>query len=163
MHTSEDRSDWRTLIFGALVCCVASSVLLATASDKPIPTQIGVIFTAATSPKDPGLSVLVRKAGKTIFERGYGLRDPRSGLPIDETTDFRLASFTKQFTAMAVMLLVHDGKLRYEEKLTEVFPEFPAYGKTISIRNLLNHTSGLIAYEALMDKQYAGKSPEEIP
>jgi CubicO group peptidase (beta-lactamase class C family) len=48
------------------------------------------------------------------------------------------------------MLLVHDGKLRYDEKLTEVFPEFPAYGKSITIGNLLNHTAGLPDYEELM-------------
>lgn len=135
----------------------------ALASGEPSAKQIDAVFSAVTSAREPGMAVLVRKDGKTIFERGYGLRDLRSRLPIDETTDFRLASFTKQFTAMAVMLLVHDGKLRYDEKLTDIFHEFPAYGKTISIRSLLNHTSGLVAYEDLMDKEYAGKSPEEIP
>src|SRR6185437_2128252 len=75
----------------------------------------------------------------------------------------RLASFTKQFTAMSTMLLVHDGKLHYDTTLSDVFPEFPSYGRTITIRNLLNHTSGLMAYEDLMDKKYAGKSWEEIP
>jgi CubicO group peptidase (beta-lactamase class C family) len=52
---------------------------------------------------------------------------------------------------MAIMLLVHDGKLRYGQTLTELFPDFPAYGKTIAVRNLLNHTSGLPDYEELMD------------
>jgi CubicO group peptidase (beta-lactamase class C family) len=52
---------------------------------------------------------------------------------------------------MAIMLLVHDGKLRYDQNLTDVFPEFPAYGKPISIRNLLNHTGGLQDYETLME------------
>ncbi|HKW87432.1 MAG TPA: serine hydrolase domain-containing protein [Candidatus Acidoferrales bacterium] len=135
----------------------------AIASDEPSAQQIDAIFAAVTSAREPGMAVLVRKGGRTVFERGYGLRDLRSGLPVDETTDFRLASFTKQFTAMAVMLLVHDGKLRYDENLCDIFPEFPVYGKSITIRNLLNHTSGLVAYEDLMDKQYAGKSPEEIP
>lgn len=121
------------------------------------------MFKTVTSPRDPGLAVLVRKGGHTIFERGYGLRDLRSSLPIDARTDFRLASFSKQFTAMAVMLLVRDGKLRYDESLTDIFPEFPKYGKAVTIRNLLEHTSGLVAYEDLMDKQYAGKAPEEIP
>jgi len=69
---------------------------------------------------------------------------------IDAQTNFRLASCSKQFTAMSVMLLVHDGKLRYEENLTDVFPDFPAYGKAITIRHLLNHTSGLPDYEDLM-------------
>ena len=56
---------------------------------------------------------------------------------------------------MAIMLLVHDGKLRYDERLTDIFPEFPAYGRTIAVYQLLNHTSGLPDYEDLMNK--AGK------
>jgi len=107
--------------------------------------------------------VLVRLNGRTLFKRGYGRRDLRSGAPIDAHSNFRLASCTKQFTALAVMLLVHDGELRLDDKLTDIFPEFPAYGRTITIRNLLNHTSGLVAYEDLMDKMYAGKPWQGIP
>ncbi|HEV2224586.1 MAG TPA: serine hydrolase domain-containing protein, partial [Candidatus Acidoferrales bacterium] len=129
----------------------------------PAEKQIDTIFSGITSAQEPGLAVVVRQNGRTVFLRGYGLRDLRSNLPIDEHTNFRLASCTKQFTAMAIMLLVHDGKLHYSTTLADVFPEFPAYGRTITIRNLLNHTSGLVAYEDLMDKKYAGKSWEEIP
>ena len=103
----------------------------------------------------PGLAVLVKKNGRIVFERGYGVRDLRSRIPNDPRTDFRLASCTKQFTAMAIMLLIHDGKLRYDTRLTDVFPDFPAYGNAITIRNLLNHSSGLPDYEDLMDKAQA--------
>jgi len=96
--------------------------------------------------------VLVVKDGKKLFERGYGLRELGSAAKIDPSTNFRLASCSKQFTAMAIMLLVHDGKLQYEQKLTEIFRDFPAYGKSISIRNLLNHTGGLQDYETLMEQ-----------
>ena len=64
---------------------------------------------------------------------------------------------------MAIMLLVRDGKLRYEEHLTDIFPGFPAYGKTITIRQILNHTSGLIDYEDIMAQQYAGIADDKIP
>ena len=57
------------------------------------------------------------------------MRDLRSRERIDPATNFRLASVTKAFTAMAVTLLVRDGKLRYEDALTDVFPAFPAYGR----------------------------------
>ena len=113
--------------------------------------KIDAVFSGVTSPDGPGLAVLVRKNGQPVFEGGYGVRDLRSKAKIDAHTNFRLASFTKQFTAMAIMLLVRDGKLRYDETLTKLFPDFPAYGKTITIRNLLNHTSGLPDYEDLMD------------
>jgi CubicO group peptidase (beta-lactamase class C family) len=99
----------------------------------------------------PGFAVLVKKDGNLVFEKGYGVRDLRTKTKIGAQTNFRLASFTKQFTAMAIMLLVRDGELRYDESLTDIFPEFPAYGKIITVRNLLNHTSGLPDYEDLMD------------
>lgn len=98
----------------------------------------------------PGAAVLVLKKNGVVFERGYGVTDLRSLRKVDSSTNFRLASCTKQFTALAVMLLVHDGKLHYDNRLTDVFPDFPEYGRAITIRNLLNHTSGLQDYEDLM-------------
>jgi CubicO group peptidase (beta-lactamase class C family) len=107
----------------------------------------------------PGLAVLVKKNGKIVFEKGYGARDLRTKAKIDAQTNFRLASFTKQFTATAIMLLAHDGQLRYDDSVSEIFPEFPSYGKTITVRNLLNHTSGLPDYEDLMDAVEKKKGP----
>lgn len=108
------------------------------------------IFAPLADGKSPGVAVLVRKGGRTLFQRGYGARELRTLAKIDARTNFRLASCTKQFTAMSIMLLVHDGKLRFDQKLTGVFPEFPAYGEAITIRHLQNHTSGLPDYEDLM-------------
>ncbi len=125
--------------------------------------QIEHIFDALKSTDEPGAAALVIKNGKVVFERGYGVSNLRSLNKIDGHTNFRLASCTKQFTAMAVMLLVHDGKLHYEDRLTDIFPDFPDYGKSISIRNLLNHTSGLLDYEDLMAQPAPGTPPEEIP
>ena len=121
------------------------------------PVQVGArsidaIFQPLSDRKSPGLAVLVRKDGRTVFQHGYGVRDLRTLRKIDARTDFRLASFTKQFTAMSIMLLVHEGKLRYDQPVTEVFPDFPAYGRTITIHHLLTHTSGLPDYEDLMDR-----------
>ena len=90
------------------------------------------------------------------------MADLRSLQKIDAHTNFRLASCTKQFTAMAIMLLVHDGKLHYEDRLTDVFPDFPEYGRCITIRNLLNHTSGLLDYEDLMAKPSADTPAERL-
>ena len=112
----------------------------------------------------PGFAVLVKKNGSVLFAQGFGVRDLRGKQKIDASTNFRLASCSKQFTAMAVMLLVHDGQLRYDDTLTTIFPEFSAYGKMITVRNLLNHTSGLPDYEDLMEavEKQKGKiwSPE---
>ena len=121
--------------------------------DPELSAKIDAIFSSAMEPNAPGAAVLVRRDGGDKFVRGYGARDLQSMAKIDAHTNFRLASCTKQFTAMAIMLLAHDGKLRYDETVTDVFPEFPAYGRAITIRHLLNHTSGLADYESLMDQQ----------
>jgi CubicO group peptidase (beta-lactamase class C family) len=139
-------------------------VALTSASQRsaaPTAPHIDAIFSAVTEPNAPGLAVLVRKNGHTIFDRGYGLRDLRTHAQIDAGTTFRLASCTKQFTAMAIMLLVDDGKLTYNTRITGVFPEFPAYGKSITVRNLLNHTSGLLDYENLMPPPSPNTPPDE--
>jgi len=120
-----------------------------------LPDKIDALFAPLAGSRSPGLAVLVLKDGKKLFERGYGVRDLRSAPKIDAHTNFRLASCSKQFTAMAIMLLVHDGKLRYDQALTDIFTDFPAYGKSITIRNLLNHTGGLQDYETLMDQAAA--------
>jgi CubicO group peptidase (beta-lactamase class C family) len=126
------------------------------------PAKMDAIFTDLKSDTAPGGAVLVIKDGRAVFARGYGVTYLRTLGKIDVHTNFRLASVSKQFTAMAVMLLVHDGKLRYDDRLTDVFPDFPAYGRAITIRHLLNHTSGLQDYEDLMEPDN-GASPEKIP
>jgi len=147
----------------ALLALGTARTTSAQSSETSIDKKIDSVFSGVTSPDASGLAALVRKNGQLVFERGYGLRDLRSKTKIDAHTNFRLASFTKQFTAMAIMLLVHDGKLRYDQALTEIFPDFPAYGKTITVRNLLNHTSGLPDYEDLMDAVEKIKGPLWTP
>src|SRR6202030_1558055 len=138
----------------------------ARAQDSPnssaMAQKIDAIFAPLDTPNSPGVAALVVKDDKKLFERGYDLRDLHSSAKIDPRTNFRLASCSKQFTAMAIMVLVHDGKLRYDQKLTDVFPDFPAYGRATSIRNLLNHTGGLQDYETLMEQAgNAGKWNED--
>ena len=111
------------------------------------------------APDQPGVAVLVRRDGRTVLERGYGVRDLRTRQPIDVRTGFRLASVTKQMTAAALMLLVRDGRLRYEDTLTRALPGFPAYGEGVTLRHLLTHTSGLPDYETLMESAEKEKGP----
>jgi CubicO group peptidase (beta-lactamase class C family) len=141
----------RTLTAFLLAIFTASIPVVAQQATE---SSLDSIFAPLADAKSPGLAVLVRKNGQTIFERGYGVTDLRTFRKIDPKTDFRLASFTKQFTALAIMLLVHDSKLRYDEPITGIFPDFPAYGRAITIRHLLTHTAGLPDYEDLMAPTY---------
>jgi len=151
----------RTLASVLLVLClnIYASPVFAQVSAN----QIDAIFAGLRSNTAPGAAALVVHNGRAVFRRGYGVTDLRTLQKIDEHTDFRLASFTKQFTAACIMLLVRDGKVHYDDHLTDFFPEFPAYGKSITVRNLLNHTSGLEDYEDLLEKQYPDTPPERVP
>jgi len=119
------------------------------AADKPNKLA-DALLAAAGSAREPGAGILVLKDGRVVYLGTRGVADMQGMRPIDGRTAFRLASVTKQFTAMAVMMLVRDGKLRYEDSLTSLFPDFPEYGRAITVRHLLGHTSGLPDYEDLM-------------
>jgi CubicO group peptidase (beta-lactamase class C family) len=152
LKSSARRQQTMIPLFTSIVVLLLGFSFATSTPKSPAQHGIESIFDNLADSDSPGISVLIREDGRTVFEHGYGIRDLETKSRIDSDTNFRLASCTKQFTAMAVMLLVHDGKLRYDERLTDVFPEFPDYGKKITIRNLLNHTSGLPDYESLMEE-----------
>ena len=95
---------------------------------------------------------MIIQDGKVVFAKGYGLANVEEKIPCGTNTNFRLASVTKQFTAMSVLILAERKQLSLDERLTDFFPEFPAYGRQITVRHLLTHTSGLLDYEDLIPK-----------
>jgi CubicO group peptidase (beta-lactamase class C family) len=154
--------EFRPIAATFLLFCVATP-RLCMAQKAVSEDEINAVFSGFKSDRAPGAAVLAIRDGRVVLERGYGVTDLGSFHKIDAHTNFRMASCTKQFTATAIMLLVHDGKLRYDQRLTDVFPDFPEYGKSITIRNLLNHTSGLVDYEDLMPPVPAATPPDKAP
>ncbi len=157
------RSRWRRL---AIAGCGALAVsFLACAGrvpeeySRPAPSREAIESMASrvesllreyAGVDQPGACVLVRHRGTRLYRGCYGMADLERGEPADTRTNFRLASLTKQMTAMAIIQLVEAGRLGYETTLAEIFQDFPAYGERITVRHLLTHTSGLIAYEDLL-------------
>jgi CubicO group peptidase (beta-lactamase class C family) len=100
----------------------------------------------------PGLSLAVVRDGKIIKVKGYGYADLEFNAPVTPETKFESGSIGKQFTATAVMMLIEEGKIGLEDKITKYFPDAPATWNNITIRNLLSHTSGIKNYtDASMD------------
>ncbi|MBE0544539.1 MAG: beta-lactamase family protein [Verrucomicrobia bacterium] len=122
----------------------------ALALDANTAAQIESMFRNYSQVNAPGGSVMVIHQGKAVFTKGFGLADLERKVHCTTNTNFRLASVTKQFTAMAVLMLVERRQLTLDERLTDFFPEFPAYGKEVTVRHLLTHTSGLPDYEVLI-------------
>ncbi|WP_347261658.1 serine hydrolase [Rudaea sp.] len=105
----------------------------------------------------PGASLLVLKDGKAVVRRGYGRSDLERHVEAGPATNYRLASVTKQFTAAAILLLAQDRKLAVEDPVRKWLPALPKAADAITLRNLLDHTAGLLDYEDLMAKPYAGQ------
>jgi CubicO group peptidase (beta-lactamase class C family) len=114
--------------------------------------KLDALFRDFSQLGSPGASVMIIKDGKIAFAKGYGLANVEEKVPCGTNTNFRLASVTKQFTAMAVLILADHKQLSLDQPLTDFFPEFPAYGRQITVRHLLTHTSGLLDYEDLIPK-----------
>jgi len=94
----------------------------------------------------PGLAVGIIQDGKMLYSKGFGLANLEHNVPNTSQTAFLIASNSKQYTAACIVLLSQKGKLDLDQPLSSFYPDFPEYAKTISLKNLLYHTSGLRDY-----------------
>ncbi len=119
------------LILGVLQAAAPAAV--------PSVDQVFADWTAAT----PGCSVGVGVDGQSVVEKGFGMADLERGVPNRGDTIFEAGSVSKQFTAAAVLLLARGGRLSLDDPIRHYLPELPEYGTPVTIRQMLNHTSGL--------------------
>ena len=125
----------------ALFLMAASPALLAAQTDTA--RRIDEIFQPWSKSGTPGAAVAVIEDGKVSFQKGYGAANLEYDVPITQDTIFHVASVSKQFTAMSIVLLEQDGKLSLEDDVHKYLPELPDYAHGLTIRNLLQHTSGI--------------------
>jgi CubicO group peptidase (beta-lactamase class C family) len=112
--------------------------------------RIDSVFAQWSSPSTPGFAVGVFRNGRVLFEKGYGMADLEHDAPITPHTPFYVASMSKQFTAAALVILMRDGRLRLTDDVHKYLPELPSYGTTLTIEQLLHHTSGMRDYTSLL-------------
>lgn len=111
--------------------------------------KIDAVFADINMPQHPGAALLVIDHDAIVYRKCYGLADVEARRPVTPDTSFYLASISKPFTALAIMVLAEDGRLSYEDRLPTFFPQIPSWGAEISVRHLLHHTSGLPGYVQL--------------
>ena len=116
-----------------------------------IASDLDAIASAYYPATEPGAAVRVTKDGEVLLHKGYGLADLEQGIPIQPDMVFRIGSVTKQFTAAAILLLEEEGKLSVEDDLRKHLPDYPTSGRTITIAQLLAHTSGIRSYTDMPD------------
>ncbi len=119
------------------------------ASEKGLTSQVEELLQKVYKAGEPGAAILVKKQGKVLLRKGYGLADMELGIPIEPDMVFRLGSITKQFTAVAILMLAEQKKLSLQDEITKFLPDYPTQGKTITIEHLLTHTSGIKSYTDL--------------
>lgn len=144
-----------------LVLFTVFSILpLLTYSQVHDSVAIDSFFMEWDQPNSPGCAIGIIKDGKLIFGRGYGKANLEYNIPNSTKTVFRIGSTSKQFTAACIVLLEEQGKLKFEDKLSKFFPDFPEYADDITILQLLNHSSGIRDYLTL--SYLAGLSEDDF-
>ena len=108
-------------------------------------------------------SVLVSRGGETLFARGYGLANIELGVPNTPRTKFRIGSITKQFTAMAVMVLAEQGKLELDDPIGKYVEDAPKTWEKVTIHHLLTHTSGVFDFSSAPDFEKLMAQPDTVP
>ena len=142
------------MVHGCQTLTLALCAACATGGTARVTTDevraVDSLFAAYTGGAVPGASVVVVQNGQVVVRRAYGMADLERRIPATPETDYRLASVSKQFTAMAIMLLAKEGKLRYDQPIRDFLAELPPATQAVTVRHLLNHTSGIWDYEALI-------------
>lgn len=121
-------------------------------NDDSRSSEIDTIAGAYVTEGSPGFAIAVISQGELIFLKGYGLAEIKSGRSIDVDSSFRLASVSKQFTAIAIAMLAERGKLKYEDEVSLYLKKLPWKG--VTIHHLIYHTSGLPDYMELVTQHW---------
>ena len=108
--------------------------------------EVDALFAEWDQPDSPGCALAVIHEGEIVYKNGYGMANLEHGVPITPTTVFYSGSVSKQFVALSIALLAEQGKLSFDDDIRAYLPAIPAYDRTITIRHLIHHTSGLRDY-----------------
>lgn len=144
----------RLLTSGLLILGILAAIFLMASGRRAQASSseardIDDLLTGVFKRNEPGGAVIVTRKGETLFRKGYGLADMELKVPIQPDMVFRLGSVTKQFTAVAILMLQEQGKLSVTDPITRFLPDYPIAGQTITIEHLLTHTSGIKSYTSM--------------
>ena len=108
--------------------------------------RLDAVIAPVMNEKTPGMALLIAKGDEILLRKAYGMADLENGRPITPEDNFVIASNTKQFTCFAILMLQEQGLLSLDETIDRFFPDFPPFVKNITVRQLMNHQSGIKEY-----------------
>src|SRR5205085_4054631 len=130
------------LIFSLHLSCIYAQ----TANDNPLAKSVDSLISLQFKQNEPGVSILIAQKGNIFYKKAFGSANVELNVPIQPDMIFRIGSITKQFTAIGILQLVEQGKINLQDSIHKYIPSFPSKGYTITIENLLTHTSGIPDY-----------------
>ena len=131
-----------------LVFSTSSRAQDATNTDTALARSIEATLAPHFKADEPGATVIVTRDGKTLYRNAFGLSDVEKKTPLKPDDVLRIGSLTKQFTAVAILMLADQGKLRVSDPTTKHMADYPKAGDPVTIEHLLTHTSGVPSYTA---------------
>ncbi|NQX85744.1 MAG: serine hydrolase [Flavobacteriaceae bacterium] len=147
------------------VLFVSCLLLSLNTTAQSIEQQVDAILNAQYNHNGPGATALIYKNGEVIYRKGFGYANIELDVKMQPEHVFEIGSITKQFTAIAILMLEEQGKLKIEDDITKFIPDYPTLGKTITIHHLLNHTSGIKSYtgmKSFREKARLDMTPVEL-
>ena len=152
-------SSMLALLLGS-VAAFSSAPLAAQELDAPTRARVDSLFVRYDHTDTPGCAMLVRRDGRTAYARGFGMASLELGVAITPQTVMDIGSTSKQFTAAAIWLLAQQGKLSLDDEVQRYLPELPRLAAPVTLRHLLQHTSGWRDYVVLL--ALGGAQDEEV-
>ena len=124
-------------------------LFVAIGNSQTLEENIDHLLEVKYKPNEPGATVLIYKNGEVIYRKAFGNANLELGIAMTPENVFEIGSITKQFTAIAILMLIEQGKLNLEDEITKFIPDYPTNEKTITVHHLLNHTSGIKSYTGM--------------
>tara|TARA_B100000795_G_C22796217_1_gene439453 strand:+ start:442 stop:2094 length:1653 start_codon:yes stop_codon:yes gene_type:complete len=136
-------------LFNTRNLCILFTLFLTLSQAQSLESKIDKILSTQFKTNETGVSALVAKDGNVIYRKAFGKADLELDVNMTSKNIFEVGSITKQFTSVAILMLLEEGKLSLEDEITKFIPTYPTNGKKITIHHLLTHTSGIKSYTSM--------------
>lgn len=141
----------RRVLVATIICLCGRIAFAQLPTTEALGNRVDALAMQLLSRHTAGVSVAVARDGKVVLTRGYGLANLEHSVAVTPETVFHIASISKNILAAVILQLVDEGKLRLDDDVTKYVPEAPTQGKHVTVRQLLNHTSGIYSFTSLPD------------
>ncbi len=141
----------RRLVAATIFCLYGGTAFAQLPPSEELANRVDAIAKQMLSRPAAGISIAVARDGQVMFARGYGMANLEHSIAVTPDTVFHIASISKNILAAVVLQLVDEGKLRLDDDVTKYVPEAPTVGHHVTVRQLLNHTSGIYSFTSLPD------------